>query len=32
MNFFGGNKEPSGPSPVAQAKLEVEVMSDMFNK
>jgi hypothetical protein len=31
MNFFGSS-EPQGPSPLTVAKMESEVMVDMFNK
>jgi hypothetical protein len=32
QNFFGNQPVPSGPSPLAAAKTDVEMMGDMFNK
>ncbi len=33
MSFFGGkDPEPAGPSPLALAKIEGEIMTEMFNK
>ncbi len=31
MNLFGG-QEQKGPSPLTVAKMEAEILSDMFNK
>jgi hypothetical protein len=30
MSFFGGG--PTGPAPLTVAKIEAEIMTDMFNK
>jgi hypothetical protein len=30
MNFFGGNSD--GPSAMDMAKLEAEILADLFNK
>jgi hypothetical protein len=30
MSFFGG--PPAGPTPLTVAKIEAEVMTEMFNK
>lgn len=31
MNFFGGNGN-AGPTPLTVAKVEAEILTDMFNK
>lgn len=31
MNFFG-SQEQQGPAPITVAKIEAEVLTDMFNK
>ncbi len=34
MSFFGGNSAPvnQGPNPLVLAKIEAEIMTEMFNK
>jgi hypothetical protein len=31
MNFFGGNSN-NGPTPLTIAKMEAEVLTDLFNR
>ena len=32
MSFFGGQPANTGPNPLAVAKVEADVLTEMFNK